>query len=539
MAFTVCMRFKNRLLHLMYVVYLVLVVCVLAQEQGDPCAGTGIGHGLCGLYGICRPTELSYKCTCLPGFQFLDNDNHAKGCIRNTSQLLCSQLHNGDGGGAEMQRIDQTDWNGCEYEHLTFMNATACQQACIADCFCTVVIYANINGTENCWKRRLPIGFGRVSLTRTTFLKVYTGVCIDVPPYQRKVEKGRAFEFIGISLMGCSFLSIAFMVFVWFYTCRPKLRALQEYSKFGSVGLKVFRFQEIEAATTGFKQEIGRGAFGKVYKGVLSDGRAIAVKKLDNEVIQEQQNGEKEFRTEMCIIGGSHHKNLVKLYGFCHEGSHRLLVYEYMSNGSLDRVLFKGTRDLDWHLRFQIALETARGIVYLHEECTNPILHCDIKPQNILLDENYHAKIADFGISKLIGAEQTRTFTVARGTIGYMAPEWKKTIAVTVKVDVYSFGVMLLEIICCRKMFELNVPENEMILADWVYHCFKCGRLQKLIENQGCRGMEVTQLERMVLVGLWCIQEDYSLRPSMKRVVQMLEGTVDIMVPPDPGSSHS
>ncbi|GLJ35624.1 hypothetical protein SUGI_0716010 [Cryptomeria japonica] len=162
-------------------------------------------------------------------------------------------------------------------------------------------------------------------------------------------------------------------------------------------------------------------------------------------------------------------------------------------------------------------LLTARGILYLHDECTDPILHCDIKPQNILLDENYRAKIADFGISKSIGEEKTRTFTAARGTVGYIAPEWNKSMAVTVKVDAYSFGVMLMEIICCRKVFELHGPENEMILSEWVYDCFKCGKLERLTEHQQCRDIDKTELERMVLVGLSCIQEDYSLRPSMKK----------------------
>lgn len=214
-------------------------------------------------------------------------------------------------------------------------------------------------------------------------------------------------------------------------------------------------------------------------------------------------------------------------------------MYEHMPYGSLDSRVFKGTNGLDWDLRVQILLGTARGILYLHEECRAHIIHCDIKPQNILLGDNYCAKISDFGISKLLGVEQTRTFTLARGTMGYMAPEWQKSTAVSVKVDVYSFGVVLLEVICCRKMLQLDVPEDQIMLSDWVYLCLKRGRLAKLVEQQESTAVEAKQLERMVLVGLWCVQEDPSLRPSIKRVVQMLEGTVEIPVPPNPGSSLS
>ncbi|XP_057833000.2 G-type lectin S-receptor-like serine/threonine-protein kinase LECRK4 [Cryptomeria japonica] len=524
------MAFTRILRNLIYVSYLILVISVLAQQQdSSPCAITDDGVGVCGYNGICQVSGLSSNCTCPPGFDFVDQGNYSKGCFQNISRhQSCSVT------GVKMQKIEQIDWPNNDYWYSNSTNETACQEACIQDCFCTVAIYNNASGTE-CWKKALPLKNGGSSATRIAFVKVYD----DGPPTQSKERKeGKGLMVIGIILMVCSFVFAASLLFIWMYIWRPKLRYLQENHRVNPVGMKAFSYQEIEVATGGFKEEVGRGAFGKVYKGVLSDGRAIAVKKLDNQLSNgDQKDGEKEFRLEMGIIGASHHKNLVQLYGFCDQGSHRILVYEYMPNGSLDRVLFKGTGNLDWERRVQIALGTARGILYLHEECTTPILHCDIKPQNILLDENHNAKIADFGISKLIGSEQTRTFTVARGTVGYIAPEWQKSMAVTVKVDVYSFGVVILEIICCRKMFELHVPENEMILSDWVYECFKYGSLLKLMEQQERRGIDAAQLERMVLVGLWCIQEDPILRPSMKKVVQMLEGTIEIRVPPYTGST--
>ncbi|KAL5760563.1 hypothetical protein ACOSQ2_019401 [Xanthoceras sorbifolium] len=162
-----------------------------------------------------------------------------------------------------------------------------------------------------------------------------------------------------------------------------------------------------------------------------------------------EHEGEREFKTEVSVIGQTHHKNLVRLLGYCDEGEHRLLVYEYMSNGSLASFLFGISRP-NWNQRVQIVLGIARGLMYLHEECSTQIIHCDIKPQNILLDEYLTARISDFGLAKLLLADQTRAArTGRRGTIGYFAPEWFRKASISVKVDVYSFGVMLLEIKCC------------------------------------------------------------------------------------------
>ncbi|GLJ05483.1 hypothetical protein SUGI_0018900 [Cryptomeria japonica] len=256
-----------------------------------------------------------------------------------------------------------------------------------------------------------------------------------------------------------------------------------------------FSYREIEATTDGFRQELGRGAFGKVYKGELRDGRIIAVKVLDK--VTQEELGEREFSTEMSVID---------------------------------------SRFLDWSICVQIAIGTTRGLLYLHEECQTQILHCDIKPQNILLDQNYNPKISDFSLAKLLRAEQTRTFTIARGTRGYIAPEWINSVPVTIEVDVYSFGIMLLEIICCRKTVKLDAPKNQIILVNWIYKCLERGSLVELVVQQQVEGVkiELRQLERMVLVGLWCIQEHPHLRPSISNMFQMMEGKVEIAIPQPP-----
>ena len=235
----------------------------------------------------------------------------------------------------------------------------------------------------------------------------------------------------------------------------------------------------------------------------------------------------------MNYIGQTHHKNLVRLLGYCDEGQHQLLVYEYMSNGSLASFLF-GISKPHWNQRVKITSGIAKGLMYLHEECSTQIIHCGIKPQNILLDEYFMPRIADFGLAKILLMEQSRvTLLAIRGTIGYFAPEWFTQASISVKVDVFSFWVMLLEIICCKSCIAFAREEEEAFIV-WVYVCYKDKRLDKLIENDEEARNDMKRLERLVIVALWCIQGDPSLRPSMKKVTQMLEGVIEVYVTPSP-----
>ncbi|KAF7154151.1 hypothetical protein RHSIM_Rhsim01G0188100 [Rhododendron simsii] len=300
--------------------------------------------------------------------------------------------------------------------------------------------------------------------------------------------------------------------------------------------LRCFSYEELGEATDGFKEELGRGAFGIVYGGAVQMGNSrtsVAVKKLDR-VVQERER-EKEFRTDVDVIGQTHHKNLVRLVGFCDQGEHWMLVYEFMSNGTLASFLFRETKP-SWNQRSEIALGIARGLLYLHEECSTQIIHCDIKPQNILLDDYYSARISDFGLAKLLMIHQSQTNIGIRGTRGYVAPEWFRNKPVTAKVYVYSFGVLLLEIITCQK----NVGELEMggeeraILTDWVSDCFLKDRLHALVEDDSEALNDWSKVQRFLMVGIWCIQEDPSQRPTMRKVAQMLEGVDEVPVPPSP-----
>jgi len=233
-----------------------------------------------------------------------------------------------------------------------------------------------------------------------------------------------------VSSIFVNFILISTLCFCSSFIYRNKVASVREENNVES-NLRSFTYKELTEATEGFKDELGRGAFGGVYKGAIKTGftNFIAVKKLDGVV----EHGEKEFKTEVNVIGQTHHKNLVRLLGFCDEGQHRLLVYEFLSNGTLADFLFGSLRPSSKQ-RTQIAFGIARGLLYLHEECSTQIIHCDIKPQNILIDDYYNARISDFGLAKLLAINQSQTKTAIRGTKGYVAPEWFRNTPVTVKV---------------------------------------------------------------------------------------------------------
>jgi serine/threonine protein kinase len=291
-----------------------------------------------------------------------------------------------------------------------------------------------------------------------------------------------------------------------------------------------FSYRELQSATKNFSQKLGQGGFGSVYLGQLPDGSRIAVKQLEG-----IGQGKKEFRSEVSVIGSIHHIHLVKLHGFCVEGSHRLLAYEYMSNGSLERWIFQSSNEkpnLDWSKRFDIALGTARGLAYLHQDCESKIVHCDIKPENVLLDDQFLAKVSDFGLAKLMTREQSHVFTTLRGTRGYLAPEWITNYAISEKSDVYSYGMVLLEIIGGRRNFDPAEGSDKVHFPTYAFKKMEEGKLKELYDVRLSCDDEDERVEIAIKVALWCIQEDLTLRPSMARVVQMLEGLADVPMPP-------
>ena len=270
-----------------------------------------------------------------------------------------------------------------------------------------------------------------------------------------------------------------------------------------------FQYRDLRKATRNFSEKLGTGGFGSVFKGTLPDSSVVAVKKLGG-----VKQGEKQFRMEVKAIGTIQHVNLVPFRGFCAEGKERLLVFDYMPNGSLDSHLFHRIDNvLDWSTRYRIVLGIARGLVYLHEKCRECIIHCDIKPENILLDAEFNPKVADFGLAKLLGREFSHVLTSMRGTVGYLAPEWISGLAITPKADVYSFGMMLLEIISGRR----NTKKSEkgkyfpMEAANKVRE----GDVLCLLDVRLNGNANMYELNIACRVACWCFQGLESQRPTM------------------------
>uniref|UniRef100_A0A5B7AA86 Receptor-like serine/threonine-protein kinase n=2 Tax=Davidia involucrata TaxID=16924 RepID=A0A5B7AA86_DAVIN len=495
------------------------------------------GGGACGFNSYCvLGNEQRPKCECPSGYIFIDPNDELSGCKPNFVPQNCDQ---------ESQETDlfgfndmaNTDWPLSDYEYFQPVTEDWCRRACLSDCFCAVAIFRN----GNCWKKKNPLSNGRIdpSVGGKALIKVRKDNSTAKSAGACSKKKDQSTLIItGSVLLGSSvFLNLLLLLLPLLAIFRfnnRKTKMLQPYPVVPGMNLRIFSYKELEEATDGFKEELGRGAFATVYKGVLKseNGNLVAVKKLDKMV----REGDQEFKAEVSAIGRTNHKNLVQLLGYCNEGENRLLVYEFMSNGSLASFLFENSRP-NWHRRIQVAFGTARGLHYLHDECSTQIIHCDIKPQNVLIDESFAARISDFGLAKLLKTDQTRTTTAIRGTKGYVAPEWFKSMPITVKVDVYSYGILLLELICCRRSVEIDVEhEDEMILSDWAYDCYKEGKLQLLVKNDEAALDDIKRLEKFVMIAIWCIQEDPSLRPTMKKVTQMLEGAVEVSVPPDPSS---
>jgi len=290
-----------------------------------------------------------------------------------------------------------------------------------------------------------------------------------------------------------------------------------------------YAYTDITAITGHFREKLGQGGYGSVYKGALPGDVFVAVKMLTNSCC----NGD-EFISEVSTIGSIHHVNVVRLVGFCSEEMRRALVYEYMPRGSLDKYIFS-ERSFSWDKLNEIALGIARGISYLHGGCDMQILHFDIKPHNILLDSNFTPKIADFGLAKLYPRDNSFVpVSAARGTIGYIAPEMisRNFGVVSCKSDVYSFGMLLLEMAGGRRNFDQHAARrSQTYYPAWVYSHISRKELGEI-----CEAFDIHEVERkLCIVGLWCIQMKPHDRPAMAEVIEMLEAGVDaLQIPPEP-----
>jgi serine/threonine protein kinase len=294
-----------------------------------------------------------------------------------------------------------------------------------------------------------------------------------------------------------------------------------------------YSYSQIKSMTKGFEDKLGQGGYGSVFKGKLRSGNLVAIKVLN----KSKANGQ-DFMNEVATIGRIHHVNVVQLIGFCAEGSKQALVYDFMPNGSLDKFIFPDRDNstfLGWDQIYEIAFGVARGMEYLHRGCDMQILHFDIKPHNILLDENFIPKVSDFGLAKLYPVDDSIvSLTVVQGTLGYMAPElfYKNIGGISYKADVYSFGMLLMDLFGRRKNLNAFVEHSSQIyFSSWIYDKLDQGEDQIDVLINATEGEKKT-LKKMIIVALWCIQMKPINRPSMRNVLEMLEGPIELLQMP-------
>ncbi|XP_057524732.1 G-type lectin S-receptor-like serine/threonine-protein kinase SD2-5 isoform X1 [Amaranthus tricolor] len=493
----------------------------LMKIPSDPC---GTPEPCDDSYGVCSNTDFYSQCPCPPGLAPQSCKSGFYDLCRNTSD--------------DVRLVSPGD--GLNYFALGFAppstktDLAGCKDSCSRNCSCHGLFYDNTS--RNCFVfDRIGSFISDPKSKYTVFIKVSMIEGVG----EGNGNSNRKHLSIVIVIVILTVLLVAGMIYggCRYYKTKKVLGSLHETSEEDNFleslsGMPVrFSYQSLQDATNNFSVKLGQGGFGSVYQGKLPDGTLIAVKKLEG-----VGQGKKEFRAEVSIIGSIHHIHLVRLKGFCTEGSHRLLAYEFMANGSLDKWIFKRNKDnscvLDWATRFNIAVGTAKGLAYLHEDCEVKIVHCDIKPENVLLDEHFEAKVSDFGLAKLMTREQSHVFTTLRGTRGYLAPEWITNYAISEKSDVYSYGMVLLEIIGGRKNFDPSLSSEKSHFPAYAFKMMEEGKLNEILDSSLKYNLNDESVTTAIKVALWCIQEDMSMRPPMTKVVQMLEGISFVPEPP-------
>lgn len=289
----------------------------------------------------------------------------------------------------------------------------------------------------------------------------------------------------------------------------------------GPIPMK-FSYKQLSRATTNFAEtkKLGQGGFGSVYFGFLRElNLHVAIKRVS----RTSNQGIKEYASEVKIISKLRHKNLVQLVGWCHEKNDLLLVYELLPNGSLDRFLFSKTDLLTWDLRYKVAMGLSSALLYLHEEWEQCVLHRDVKSSNVMLDKGFNAKLGDFGLARLVDHEKGAQTTTLAGTMGYIAPESVLTGKASRETDIYSFGIVALEIACGRKPIEPRAEPDKVLLVEWVWELYGSGTILGAADPKLCSVFDEQEMKSLMIVGLWCAHPDYTLRPSIQQVVRALK----------------
>ncbi|CAO2180967.1 unnamed protein product [Urochloa humidicola] len=514
-------------------------------------------YAACGGFAVCSyaAAAAAQPCGCMMGFSVRserewEQGDRTGGCARD-APMDCNSNSSGSvvsstDGFFAMPGIELPDRG---HGLVDVRSLDECSTACLKNCSCTAYSY----GSQGClvWQGELVNAKQPESNGTNSVPDEILYLRLAASEFQTSGGKKRG-VIIGVVTGACTAALILLVLFIILMIRRKKSknRSIQA----GDARLVAFSYRELRSATKNFSEKLGQGGFGSVFRGQLGDSTAVAVKRLDGSF-----QGEKQFRAEVSSIGVIQHINLVRLLGFCCEGEHRLLVYEHVPNRSLDIHLFqsagggRGGVFLDWATRYQIAVGVARGLAYLHDGCRERIIHCDVKPENILLDAALLPKIADFGMAKFVGRDFSRVLTTMRGTKGYLAPEWIGGAAVTPKVDVYGYGLVLLELVSGKRNSSAGEQRSDTDTTGSdgggggggreVYFPMKAAReliiggdVRTLLDERlhGGGDVNLKEVERACKVACWCIQDDEADRPTMGEVVQMLEGVIDREMPPLP-----
>ncbi|KAL3640672.1 hypothetical protein CASFOL_015640 [Castilleja foliolosa] len=505
------------------------------QAIQQPCGVKGV----CGKYAICVYAP-DPRCSCPPGFRPSDSKNWNAGCKAKFNQTLLKSRN------VKFIEIPHTDYYGFDLNATNTVTFETCRAACLNDFRCQGFSY-RLLGQGACFvKSALFNGYTSPDFPGTIYIKVPVSMKTSNPNIVRASGStcgpGEAEIQVGLSSM-YDFNSKE-VKWVYIYSFVAALGAIEAmfvllgwwflFRKYGvpssveagyrmiSSQFRRYDYSELKKATDNFKEELGRGGSSAVFKGILSN-RLVAVKRL-----RDVFRAEEEFFAEISTIGKINHMNLVRVYGFCSEKRHKLLVYEFIDNLSLDKHIF-GPNFLDWKQRYSVALGTAKGLAYLHHECLEWVIHCDVKPENILLDGEFQPKIADFGLARLTQREGPGSeFSRIRGTKGYMAPEWALNHPITAKVDVFGFGVVILEMVRGVRVCNWDDDEqgNELMkfvrkmkgnielgCLDWV---------ESVVDSRLEGEFSRNQAAVLIQIGVSCVEEDRNRRPTMASVVQTL-----------------
>ncbi|PRQ54886.1 putative protein kinase RLK-Pelle-DLSV family [Rosa chinensis] len=493
-------------------------------------------YGLCGAFSRCSEKPLPL-CNCLNGYEpkskvDWDLQDYSLGCSRKT-RLQCGNVTGVDGMSDRfIEMSSRLSSEDIQIQNLTYVHSIEdCESICLNDCNCTAYGYSSSSSECSTWKGDMWADENGRTLYIRTAASDYKNPTSNVMLIGRK----RTIVIATVSATA-GLLTIVFGHFLWKNTLGKRSETIKNLSAAGvenDTELPLYSLRSILVATNNFSEanKLGEGGFGPVYKGILPENQEVAIKRLSKKSGQGQQ----EFMNELKLIAKLQHTNLVRLLGCCIEAEEMILVYEYMPNRSLDKFLFDPSEKtkLDWGRRFRIIEGIAQGLLYIHKYSRLRIIHRDLKASNILLDGTMNPKISDFGMAKIFDINQTEANTNrVVGTYGYMSPEYARYGHFSEKSDVFSFGVLLLEIVSGKKNAVFYRSERSLTLAGWAWDLWNEGRGIEVIDASIREIFQAHEALRCIHVGLLCVQESAADRPTMASVIHMLQGNEATSLPP-------